>query len=194
MCADENESSRLRFIKPILSNQRIYIILGIFEEMIKLIMGVVIVLLLLGGGYKIFDIWSNSSFNVGETKDIEFQEINKGEYSPIIERKELLIDDSDKWSMLWASMFPSTPNIPNVDFNVSDIVAIFQGEKRSGGYSLEIKNVLSENNKIKIFIDEYEPSEECVTIQVLTQPYHIIEMPKTDKSVEFVYNKQVRAC
>lgn len=58
---------------------------------------------------------------------------------------------------------------------------ITMGEKNTGGYSIKIKDVKEENNKVVIIVEEQSPSEGAIVTQAFTYPKCCI---KFDSSVD----------
>ena len=55
---------------------------------------------------------------------------------------------------------------------------ICMGEKNTGGYSLNVKEVNKVNDKTEIIIEEIVPSEGDVVTMAITNPTVIVEFPK----------------
>jgi len=70
------------------------------------------------------------------------------------------------------------------------VVGLFAGEKRSGGFELEITATEQKNSKLYIYYVERDPPPDGIVIQALTQPFHLIKVPRSDASV--VFEKLIR--
>jgi PrcB C-terminal len=122
-----------------------------------------------------------------------FSSIDKGFTSGIRERKFVVIKTAKEWRDTWQAhssiSVPPQP-LPSVDFDREMIVAVFSGEKRTGGYGIEITKIEEESAKrqLLIFVRETQPPPGSMTIQAVTQPYQIVRMKKLDFAVEFVFN------
>jgi hypothetical protein len=70
------------------------------------------------------------------------------------------------------------PNVAEIDFNRSAVVAAFAGTKSSGGYSVSIKKTAG-----KVSVEVIEPPKDAITTSALTTPYAVavvsIEAEKT---------------
>lgn len=73
--------------------------------------------------------------------------------------------------------------IPEVDFDKEMIIALYMGEKNSGGYSITIDSVEETKNELIINVKESEPGQIATT--VICQPFCIVKMPTTKKEVVF---------
>ncbi len=113
------------------------------------------------------------------------------------ERKQYVINAGENWNELWlefTSNITPTPFFPPPDFDSYTVIAFFAGTKPTGGYEVEITEVLEASDKIYIKLTETSPGIECVVFEAITEPYHIIKIPKTDKEIEFILNEVVTRC
>jgi len=121
-------------------------------------------------------------------KSLEFTTIEKGFFSGFTERKKWIIKTQEQWLKSW-NMHTSTriphPAPPAIDFTKDMILAVFIWQRPSGGFSVEIIRVEKVEDTIVVFFRETEPSPDAMVTAVLTQPYHIIRIKKTDLPVIF---------
>jgi hypothetical protein len=117
--------------------------------------------------------------------------VDKGARSGIRERQFVIIKSEKEWESLWAlhkSRVSPAPQVPPVDFGGEMIVAVFSGEKRTGGFGIEIRKIEEdrEKNRVAVFYFETQPPPRSMVIQALTQPYHIVRLRKMDLPAVFV--------
>lgn len=121
-------------------------------------------------------------------KSLEFTTIEKGFFSGFTKRKNWVIKTQEQWLKLW-NMHTSTriphPPSPVIDFTKNMVLAVFIGQKPTGGFSVEIIRVEKKEDTIVVFFRETKPSPDAEVTAVLTQPYHIIKIKKTDLPVVF---------
>ena len=92
----------------------------------------------------------------------------------------------------WAEVFSGESG---VDFNKYSVLAEFVGQRNTGGYSVEILEVTESDNSINLFVKEMIPGENCMVTQVISYPFDVIVIPKTDKTlVEVEYRQEVYDC
>ncbi len=60
------------------------------------------------------------------------------------------------------------------------------GEKPTGGYVVEITEIIEEEDKVVVTVHFTEPAEDEVVIQVLTYPYDLAMIDDPGKPVEFI--------
>lgn len=71
-------------------------------------------------------------------------------------------------------------DVPKVDFDKHNVVALFMGEKNTGGYSIGIEKVTIEDDTATVISRETKPNGGNVTMAI-TSPYCIALIPKTKK-------------
>lgn len=78
--------------------------------------------------------------------------------------------------------------VPEVDFNRHTVLAVFSGEKPSGGYDVKIEKVLESDDKKKVAVlyRESAPPAGMGVIAVLTYPKHVVVVKKITGKVSFL--------
>jgi len=64
-------------------------------------------------------------------------------------------------------------------------IVVTRGEKRTGGYSVGVKNLDMKEKEIHIIFQYEDPSLEDIVMQVISYPSIIVEMEKTEKKIVF---------
>ncbi len=70
------------------------------------------------------------------------------------------------------------------DFSKEIIVAVFQGQRTSGGYSIEITDIVNKKDNVVVCAQVDEPSGGIATM-CITYPAHFVACPKVEKSIVF---------
>ncbi len=83
---------------------------------------------------------------------------------------------------------------PEIDFNEEMILVVFQGEKSTGGYGIEINKIVEKENAIEVLVIETLPGYGCMVTEALTSPYHIVKLQKSTKEVIFKTEKEITDC
>jgi len=78
-------------------------------------------------------------------------------------------------------------SIPKIDFSKETVIAVFMGEKTTGGFSVAIENVKEENKKLIVKIKETKPGPKDMVTMVITQPFCFVKINSIDK--EFIFEK-----
>jgi hypothetical protein len=129
-----------------------------------------------------------------EVKDVPFQTLAKGIWGGPGDPSDRVILDAAAVEEIWAQFKPDVGKpapLPGVDFENEMILATFAGQKPTGGYFTEIKAVRDSGKEIQVHVTETEPPSDVSVITVLTHPYHIVKIPRTDKPVTFVHSEAV---
>lgn len=132
-----------------------------------------------------------------ELREVPIEQIAKSVSSRYLEKKEVLVTNEDKMESLWQiNTFGSQnpPSIPQIDFSKYAVIAVFRGEQKTGGYSIEIGKVLENKKTFDVYVNETFPGKGCVTTQVKTAPYYMIKIEKLNKTVRYIYEQRERKC
>lgn len=104
-----------------------------------------------------------------------------------IEKQNLVITEQQEWEAL-LSKINAVNNASDgftetkIDFSKYSVIAVFDEVKTSGGHSLEL-DIKPESNKIIVEVIRKSPDGMATT--VMTQPYYIVKVPKSDLPIEF---------
>ena len=113
--------------------------------------------------------------------------LDKGMMSGIDTARQVSASTAPQLAALWKEHGSLRPP-PSVDFSKEIVVAVFMGQRSTGGYSTEIVGYRSASPGLKDVIVEYRetaPSRDAIAAQVLTSPYHIAVIPKQTGTVTF---------
>ena len=120
---------------------------------------------------------------------IQIVTVEQGNFSGIVEPLELVIHTPAEWQNLWkrhvSIQSPPSP-VPPIAFDTEMVVAVFLGQKNTGGYEVNISKAERRGPAVTIFYNVGIPKPGGVSIQAITQPFHIVRMPRSDGPVEFV--------
>ena len=78
-------------------------------------------------------------------------------------------------------------SIPKIDFSKETVIAVFMGEKNTGGFAVTIENVKQENEKLIVQIRETKPGPKDMVTLAINQPFCFVKVNSVDK--EFVFEK-----
>lgn len=107
-----------------------------------------------------------------------------------------VIQNKGEWESLWEKISRSseiTP-LPEIDFERRTLLAVFQGAQPSSGYEISIREVVETENALEVSVKAFAPGKHCVVTGGFTRPFHIIEIPKTEKAVVFNVKQKTRNC
>jgi hypothetical protein len=124
-----------------------------------------------------------------EKPGVHMTRIERGTDSGVTERLAKAITTQAEWSDLWKrhkSTVVPAPELPSVDFSKNTVLAVFAGQKNSGGYSITVTGVIpAGSDKVRVVVDENSPPEGAMTTQALTQPFDIIRINKPGQKAIF---------
>lgn len=144
---------------------------------------------------KVVEIMNNQSrVKTGEPSKpfeegrIDFSVITQGAFRGYEKEENLVIRDFSKWKEVWDYLHTHltfVPNPPFINFKDEMILAVFSGEKPTGGYSAEISEVSLKNNVLKVVVVNKVPASGQIVTQVNTRPHSIVKLPAFEGRVEF---------
>jgi hypothetical protein len=112
----------------------------------------------------------------------------RGYYCGITGSSELVIVNENQWKTLWGkvhSLQLPQPQLPKIDFDKEMVIAVFMGEQKSGGYAIEIKEIIKSEEEITVVLEKREPPPGSIQTLALSQPYHIAVIKKFSLPVTF---------
>ena len=113
---------------------------------------------------------------------LEQSDLLRGTNSAILEPRLAIARDAESWKTLWeehARLNLPTPPAPEVDFEQSMVVAVFLGQRPSGGYAVEIESCTVQDDELHVRRLETVPGQDAVTM-ALTAPFHMVTVPQTE--------------
>lgn len=113
-------------------------------------------------------------------KEISYQVLTDSAYQGKKQQSYEVIDNQNDLRKLYTTV--KDDQIPDVDFSKSRIVALFMGEKNTGGYTIGIDEIKAEKDKVIIKVKKTYPKG--MATMALSQPYMIAKI-NTTKKIEF---------
>lgn len=131
------------------------------------------------------------------TPEIIFSTVLKGENSGETKNKNYLIinekDFENIWNLINENITPK-PEMPKIDFSKEVVVAVFQGEKPTGGYGVEIVKIIEDSAAVNVLVKEKSPGVFCAVPEVITSPYHLVKIKKIGKKLDFRVQEEISRC
>nr|WP_199000677.1 protease complex subunit PrcB family protein [Flavobacterium sp. ASV13] len=132
----------------------------------------------------------NSDNNESEPSNVKFSEVYYGDHfngDYTTPKANLVIKSQTEWENLIAKMKiaaqPWQNSVtPPIDFKKDQVIAVIDQIRNYGGYSIDITKITQTNNRIIVKVEQLNPGGFAT---VITQPYHIVTMPKSNKKVVF---------
>ncbi len=142
------------------------------------------------------EIFSNSTrIRIeGNKQVLKLDTIAIGTQSGYHKRDSIVIKDEKEWERIWSlhtSNLDQIPNVPKVNFETEMVIAVFRGEFPSSGFETEITNVIEFSDKIVVTVTETNHLGGML-LDVMTYPFHIAKIKRSELPVEFVYKTVIR--
>lgn len=117
--------------------------------------------------------------------------IAKGHVSAIDEPRQVVVCTAEDWAALWKA-HGAPGEAPEVDFATHMVVGVFLGTRSTGGYAVEIVDVVPADGKLRIDYVERKPARDMMVTQMLTSPFHLVLVPRAEGTVEFTPRTESR--
>jgi hypothetical protein len=73
-----------------------------------------------------------------------------------------------------------------IDFSKEMVIVCIDKVRNSGGFSIEIIEVVTESDTFLIKVKTEGPKPMSMVTSVMIQPYHIVKIKKTNKKIKFI--------
>jgi uncharacterized protein (DUF885 family) len=121
---------------------------------------------------------SKSSAEDDRTNVVEFSVLAFGAYSSHEGGRAVeLIADDEAWRRAWGEIGGGRP-LPEVNFNTRSVVVAYQGQQRTGGYSVAVEEIRRAGTVLAVRVNERRPASGDVTTQALTSPFVAVSVPR----------------
>jgi hypothetical protein len=119
-----------------------------------------------------------SSASDDRTNVVEFSVLAFGAFSGHEGGRAVeLITDDEAWRRAWGEIGGGRP-LPEVNFNTRSVVVAYQGQQRTGGYSVAVEEVRRVGTVLAVRVSERHPASGDVTTQALTSPFVAVSVPR----------------
>ena len=147
-----------------------------------IILGLCVVAILVGAA--LFFMWMPVN-PPSQGKAVAVTVLSEGTDATGTARKNYRISNAEQLEEVWSMAHGQTVDaLPQVDFDTEEVLAVFDGQHPSGGYSVAVSGVSDEGGKRKIVITHKSPGPGCVTTQAITYPFQIVLVPKSEMSID----------
>lgn len=116
---------------------------------------------------------------------VPFAVVATGDWSRIISHREIVIRSEGQWRLLWEEHDVSGGAVPEVDFYTEMVVGVFAGQRPTAGYEVQIVRVEQTQSALIVYYRIRTPPEGALVAQVLTQPFDLVRVRRTDLRVVF---------
>jgi hypothetical protein len=112
-----------------------------------------------------------------------------GAQSGITEPMDTIITNETELDSLWKdhySYMNITPEPPSIDFKQDVVVGVFLGDQPTTGFWIRLDSVyIKQDQEIVAMTMNSGPDTSAVVLEMVTQPFVIAAITKTDKHIQF---------
>lgn len=124
------------------------------------------------------------------TLPVTFKRVTRGTRSAFIQQSAIVATSDRAFADILARITPDELiKAPNFAHEMA--VAVFLGERLTGGFQLRVTNVTETDGVLTVEGVETIPNLRCAVTQSLTQPFDIISVPRQGGSVLLVVTREV---
>ena len=119
---------------------------------------------------------------------VTFVPVGRGSYGGVSDRRFIVVKDENEWKELWGEINGNVlplPPLPDIDFSRHALAAVFQGLKRSGGYSISVEAIIETGDRVTVSVREREPGPQNLVTMALSSPWEVVAFPLPQKPVLF---------
>ncbi|UGS22479.1 protease complex subunit PrcB family protein [Flavobacterium channae] len=114
-------------------------------------------------------------------EDNSFSVFYKNDYGGNEKPSHVLIQDNESYIKLIESLKIDETEFSKfltVDFKKKNVLVLYQGQKNTGGYAIDIESISKVNNTIHVKKKEITPKKGDLVTTALTSPFCIALIPK----------------
>ena len=132
---------------------------------------------------------------IPQGKSLQFEVVHDNVLPEKTQSGDFVIDSETVWQSMWKTVAGKEPKeASGIDFTKESALAAFAGTKGTSGYSTLIIRVMETDHNIKAFVEDEVPGARCFYAQALSNPYHLVKLPKLHKKVVFVIKQKSKDC
>lgn len=126
-------------------------------------------------------------------EELIFERIAEGAQSAAEEQAFILVQDEAELLELWNVAYGAqlnVPPLPDVNFQREAVLAVFAGQKPTGGYGVELRGVELERDDVYVDLLLTEPAEGSMNTQALTSPWLMLRVLRADINAAWFRNPE----
>ena len=121
---------------------------------------------------------------------VPFRVLSEGTTSGWTQQKLLTLRTAREFAEFWSvHRNGNLSDLPKINFMKQMVIAVCMGERRTGGYAIQIKNIIDTPKALLVDVVITQPRPGGNRIMMINQPHMVVVLPRIDKPVKF----QIRA-
>jgi len=121
-------------------------------------------------------------------REVTFRVLSLGQSSGLTQPKFLTFRSATEFATFWNIHTAATnAPIPKINFQQQMVIAVFMGEQRTGGYAIAIERIIELEQELQVFVTLVKPKPGTNRVMMISQPYMIVALARSDKSVTFKF-------
>lgn len=118
-------------------------------------------------------------------------------YTGVSDRRRVVLRTQEEWQTFWAELYrqrSEPPALPAVNFANEMVLVASAGQKASGGYTIDVRELYTHADELFAIVLETSPGSGCVLTTALTAPVVVMRVPRSDGPVHFIDETAVHDC
>jgi hypothetical protein len=117
---------------------------------------------------------------------VPFRVLSEGTTSGWTQQKLLTLRSAREFTEFWGvHRNGNLGNLPKINFKKQMVIAVCMGERRTGGYAIQIKNIINAQKALLVDVVVTRPRPGSTRIMMINQPHMVVVLPRIDKAVKF---------
>ena len=106
-------------------------------------------------------------------------------YGSAKEARREVVRDPVNWQRIWSEVQRTRMLAPPLDFERQMVLLAALGERRTGGYAIEIVRAEVVEGTLVVHVKETQPAPGGLTTMALTSPLHAVAVPRNELPVRW---------
>ena len=150
----------------------------------------------IGGGLYLYGPASFHVSLLSNSPYVKFTPIVAGDRAAQVnERTNYRVQNADQLAALWELVYGvEAPTPPKVNFEKSEVLAVFDGSHSTSGYKVQVQNITDTGGKRMVTILRTVPGDSCKPSQDSSSPFIIVQVPKTPLALGHTEQSATTTC
>jgi hypothetical protein len=117
---------------------------------------------------------------------VPFRVLSEGTTSGWTQQKLLSLRSVRELTEFWSvHRNGNLRDLPKINFKKQMVIAVCMGERRTGGYSIQIKNIINTAKALLVDVVVTRPRPGTARTMMINQPHMVVVLPRIDKPVKY---------